>query len=109
MDNKALKRLESLRGFLAHLHETLKLEFGFRLWDGSMVPAGARGGDLALAIADEGAVAALVRKPRIETLANLWATKRVDIVNGSVFDLVDRRPKMRTRDIRKVQIGRAHV
>ena len=102
LDNKALKRLESLRGFLAHLHETLKLEFGFRLWDGSMVPAGARGGDLALAIADEGAVAALVRKPRIETLANLWAAKRVDIVNGSVFDLVDRRPKMRTRDIRKV-------
>ncbi len=94
------KRLESFRRLLEHAHERLKLEFGFRLWDGSRVPAGYPQDGLAILFADEGVVAALLRKPKIGTLANLWATARVDVVNGTLLDLVAKRPKVRTREIR---------
>ena len=50
-----------------------------------------------MTIADEGVIAALLRRPRPDTLANLWASARIDIVNGTIFDLVARRPKIRTR------------
>jgi cyclopropane-fatty-acyl-phospholipid synthase len=52
-------------------------------------------------IADEGAVAALLRRPNLNILANLWVSRRVDIRGGTVFDLAGQRPRMRTRDIRK--------
>ena len=95
------KRLESLRAFLTKLHRQMALEFGFRLWDGSRAPADWPADALAIALADEGAVASLIRKPKMTTLANLWAAKRVDLLNGSLFDLVAKRPKGRTRDLRK--------
>jgi hypothetical protein len=86
----------------------MALQFGFRLWDGSLVPADWPRDALALAIADEGVVAALLRAPRVTTLANLWAAKRLDIVNGGIFDLVEKRPKVRTRELtRNVSKARA--
>ena len=100
--DKAAKRLEIFRTFLNHVHERLQLDFGFSLWDGSRVPAAFPADGMQLAFGDEGAVAALLRKPRITTLANLWAAKRIDILNGTLFDIVEKRPKMRTREIRKV-------
>ena len=53
---------------------------------------------LAIAIADEGAVAALIRRPKFDTILNLWVSGRIDLRNGSLFDLVARRPKVRTKD-----------
>ena len=98
---KAEKRLASLKALLDDAHRRLGLEFGFRLWDGAVVPADWPSDALAIVIADEGAVASLIRAPRLPTLANLWAAKRLDIVNGDLFDLVAKRPKARTRDLRK--------
>ena len=97
----AERRLEGVRKLLAEAHARMALEFGFRLWDGSIVPADWPASALAVAIADEGAVAGLLRAPKITTLANLWAAKRIDIVNGTLFDLVAKRPKGRTRDFTK--------
>ena len=97
----AEKRLESLKALLGDAHRRLGLEFGFRLWDGGLVPAGWPSDALAIGIADEGVIASLIRAPRLPTLANLWAAKRLDIVNGDLFDLVAKRPKTRTRDLRK--------
>ncbi len=97
----AQQRLRSFRTLLTQAHRRMALEFGFRLWDGSFVPADWPAASLAVAIADEGAVAALLRAPRITTLANLWAAKRVDIVNGTIFDLAAKRTKSRRRDLRK--------
>ena len=94
-------RLEAARALAAHAHQALELQFGLRLWDGSLVPPQWPQDGLAVAIADEGALAAMIRKPNAETLANLWAAKRLDIVNGTLFDLVERRPKVRTRELRK--------
>jgi cyclopropane-fatty-acyl-phospholipid synthase len=98
---KAERRIKSLRALLAPVHQRMALEFGFRLWDGSFVPSDWPASSLAVAIADEGAVASLLRAPKITTLANLWAAKRIDIVNGTLFDLVAARPKGRTRDFTK--------
>jgi cyclopropane-fatty-acyl-phospholipid synthase len=101
MMSKAEKRLASLKALLDDAHRRMGLEFGFRLWDGASVPSDWPSDALAIRIADEGAVASLVRAPRLPTLANLWAAKRLDVVNGDLFDLVARRPKARARDLRK--------
>ena len=95
------KRLEALRRFLDHVHRVLALEFGFLLWDGSTVPETWERDGLCVFIADEGVVAGLVRQPNLRTFANLWAAARLDIRNGTIFDLVARRPSVRTRDLRK--------
>lgn len=98
---KAEKRLASLKSLLGDAHRRLGLEIGFRLWDGAFVPADWPRDALAIAVADEGVVAGLIRAPRLPTLIDLWVAKRLDIVNGDLFDLVAKRPKTRTRDLRK--------
>lgn len=50
-------------------------------------------------LADEAMIAALLRKPNIDTLANLWVSARLDILNGSIFDLAARRPAVRTKSL----------
>jgi len=95
----AAKRLESLRRLLTHAHESMSLEIGFVLWDGSTVPADLPPDAIALSIADAGVVASLIRHPNLDTLANLWVSARIDIRNGTIFDLVARRPTARSRDI----------
>src|SRR5580704_14260334 len=95
-------RLEALRRLLDHVHRVFALEFGFLLWDGSMVPENWARDRLYILIADEGAVAGLVRHPNLRTLANLWAAARLDIRNGTIFDLVAQRPSVRMREMRKM-------
>ena len=94
---RAEKRLAGLAAPLADAHRRLGLEFGFRLWNGALVPADWPADAPTIAIADEGAVAGLARAPRLATLANLWAARRLDVVNGALFDLAVRRPKARSR------------
>jgi cyclopropane-fatty-acyl-phospholipid synthase len=101
----AQRRITSFGGLLSRLHQRLRPGFGFRLWDGSMIPPDWPATALMVAIADEGAIAALVRAPRITTLANLWAARRIDVVNGTLFDLVAQRPSGRTRDVAR-SLGR---
>jgi len=99
--NGAEFRLTALKPLLADIHRRLKLGFGFHLWDGSIVPDSWPPDALAIAISDEGAVAALLRAPKVTTLANLWAAGRIDLRNGTLFDLAASRPKGRTRELRK--------
>lgn len=87
------KRLAALRRLLAEAHEKLGLKLGFRLWDGSMVPVAWPRDGLGIAIADPGVIAALIRKPRLDTLLNLHVTDRIAILNGSIFDLAAARPE----------------
>jgi cyclopropane-fatty-acyl-phospholipid synthase len=99
--SNAAERLDNFKRLIAHARERLALDLGFVLWDGSTIPAGLPPDALAVRVADEGAVAALSRRPNMETLANLWVTGRIDIRNGSLFDLVARRPKVRTKGLLK--------
>src|SRR5215471_3403221 len=95
--DRSHKRLEALRRLLAHIRERLSFDVGFRLWDGSTVPPQLGASELAIAIADEGVVAALIRRPNIDTLLNLWVSGRLDISGGTFFDLVARRPKVSSK------------
>jgi cyclopropane-fatty-acyl-phospholipid synthase len=101
IDRKAARRLDAFRRLLTHLHEHILPELGFVLWDGSTVPANLPTDAFALAIADEGAVAAMIRWPQIDTFLNLWVTARFDLRNGTLFDIEARRPKGRTRALMK--------
>ena len=71
------------------------------LWDGSTVPDNLGQDAIAIAIEDEETVTALIRRPTIDTLANLWVSGRLDVRNGTVFDLVAHRPKVRTKNMLK--------
>ena len=92
-------RLAAVRALLTDMHKKLDLKFGVRLWDGSFVPTGWDPSQLHIAVADEGVIASLVRAPKLTTLANLWAAKRLDLVNGDMFELVAARPKVRTKQL----------
>ena len=76
------KRLAALRRLLAEAHEKLGLKLGFRLWDGSMVPEAWPQDGLGIAIADPGVLAALLRRPKLDTLLNLHVSDRLAIING---------------------------
>jgi cyclopropane-fatty-acyl-phospholipid synthase len=87
------KGLAALRRLLAEAHGRFGLKLGFALWDGSRVPGDWPETGLAIAIRDGGAVAALLRRPKLDTLLNLHIADRIAIVNGSIFDLAAARPK----------------
>ncbi|MCP4314998.1 MAG: class I SAM-dependent methyltransferase [Hyphomicrobiales bacterium] len=94
-------RLKSFRKLLAHARDILQVDVGFQLWDGSTVPESLPPDAFAICFADEGAIAALIRKPSMETMANLWVSKRIDLKNGDLFKLIEQKPRVRTREIRK--------
>src|SRR5512137_2526268 len=98
---KAVRRLEGFKRLLAHIRELLSLDFGFVLWDGSTVPADLPSNALAIVLADEGVVAAILRQPNADTFLNLWVTARIDIRNGVIFDFLAHQPKLRTKEIRR--------
>jgi cyclopropane-fatty-acyl-phospholipid synthase len=100
-DVKAVKRLEMVRRLLEHLRERLGLEIGFVLWDGSTVPADLPPDAFAIKFADEGVIAALVRRPSLETLAHLWVARRIDQINGTLLDVAHIRKTKRTSEIRR--------
>ena len=103
------QRLDYLQLLLAHVRERLGLSVGFMLWNGSRVPTDHPADAFAIRIADEGAVAALIRWHNLETLANLWVAGRIDLENGTLFDLVQQRPKVRTKQfIRELDQDRQH-
>jgi cyclopropane-fatty-acyl-phospholipid synthase len=95
------RRLNSVRSLLTHLRERLGLSLGFVLWDGSTVPDGLACDAFAIAIADEGAIAALIRRPKLDTALNLVVSGRFDLRNGTIFDLMAQRPRVRIKDFLK--------
>ena len=100
-NGKAVRRLESFKRLLANIRELASFGFGFVLWDGSTVPADLPSNALAIVFADEGVVAALLRRPNVDTFFNLWVTARIDIRNGVIFDFLARQPKLRSKEIRR--------
>jgi cyclopropane-fatty-acyl-phospholipid synthase len=93
---KAAARLDAFRDFLIQCREQLGIPIGFTLWDGTNVPDNLSPNALRIVIADEGAVAALLRSPNAETLGNLVCAKRIDWRGGTLFDIAALRPRVRT-------------
>ncbi|MBA4220706.1 MAG: SAM-dependent methyltransferase [Methylobacterium sp.] len=86
------KRIEALRRLLTEAYQKLGLKLGFSLWDGSRIPADWPADGLMIAIRDAGVVAALLRKPKLDTLLHLHVSDRIAIENGTIFDLAAARP-----------------
>lgn len=101
MAGKVNARLHKLTDFLTHVRAVLQLDFGFRLWNGVCVPPDLSDRALAIKIADEGVIAALLRRPSLETVGHLFVADRLDILNGTIFDLAERRPTIKSRTILK--------
>jgi len=95
-------RTERFAALIAHIRDVMGISIAFRLWDGTRIPANASDDALTIVIADEGAVSGLFRSPKIDTLINLYVSKRIDLLNGTLFDLVAERPKVRSREVRRL-------
>jgi cyclopropane-fatty-acyl-phospholipid synthase len=107
MDQAEQRRLEAFRAVLEDAHEVLALPFGFRLWDGSTVPAGGGPHDMRLALRDEGVVAGLLRRPKLDTVINAHVAGRLELENGTLFDLASSRPAGKVgRLLRQLKIWR---
>lgn len=94
-------RLAAARRLLAHVRDALELDVGFELWDGSTVPADLAADALRIVLTHEGVPTRLLRRPGLATVIDLYAAGFIDLCGGDLFDLAERRPKVRTREIRK--------
>jgi len=87
--------------------EALRPDFAVRLWNGERI--GPADGP-ALLINDSGIVGRILRRPVFTTFVELWVSKAIDVENGSLFDLFERRPKGKTktklREIPKLKLLR---
>lgn len=107
MDQARQRRLDAFRAVLEDAHAVLGLPFGFRLWDGSTVPPDGPPDAMRLALHDEGVVAGLLRRPKLDTLINAHVAGRLDLENGTLFDLAAARPAGKIgRLLRRLKIWR---
>ncbi|MBV2143639.1 cyclopropane-fatty-acyl-phospholipid synthase family protein [Falsochrobactrum sp. TDYN1] len=65
--------------------ETIRPQFTVELWDGTQI--GAFDGPVLL-INDPSVVRQLMLKPNYDSLIDIWTSGRIDIRNGTIFDLV---------------------
>ncbi len=93
------RRLAAARALAAQIHAALDLDFGIELWDGSRVPAETPPEGLRLVVADPAVVSRLIWSPKVSTLVDLYAAGHLDLRGGTLFDLAERRPKVRTKAI----------
>ncbi|MBJ6126540.1 class I SAM-dependent methyltransferase [Microvirga splendida] len=100
-------RLEMFRDLLADVHRALDLQFGFELWDGSTIPADLPSYAMRLVIRRESVIAALVRRPKLDTVLNAHVAGLLDLKNGTLFDLADQRPQKIGRRLRAVSKSKA--
>ena len=95
------RRLAAARRALVHIREALGLDVAFELWDGSRIPDDTGAETLRIAFTDPSVFPRLLRRPRIPTLIDLYADGRIDVRGGTLFDLAERRPAVRTREFVK--------
>src|SRR5439155_632719 len=101
-------RLAGFKKLLTHISTDILPDVGFELWDRSVVPDGLSPDAPILVIADEGVVAALVRRPSMHTFLSLWVTSRIDLRNGTAYDLPQAAPATRRAIARYwLRLGRA--
>ncbi|PWL18517.1 SAM-dependent methyltransferase [Falsochrobactrum shanghaiense] len=68
--------------------ETIRPQFTVELWDGTRI--GSFDGPVLL-INDPSVVRQLLLKPNYDSLIDIWASGRIDIKNGTIFDLASRK------------------
>ena len=102
-------RLKSLKQALEHIHATMQLKFGFRLWDGTAIPEDSP--KARIVINDPGVISALLRRPNLETLVDAWVQKRIDIEESDLLEMFRLRPTGKlsehTKDLNRWLLAKA--
>ncbi|WP_439550974.1 class I SAM-dependent methyltransferase [Falsiroseomonas sp.] len=102
------RRAEGIRRLADHIGGLLKADVVLRLWDGSTVKLGPEArDDLAIAIRDPALLTRLVRKPKLGTLIEGFATGAIGIEGGTLLDLATRAEGGRRGLLKKVDKGLA--
>lgn len=97
----AERRLALARELADAVAPLLGPHLALKLWDGATSPRQVGPDKLIVRFGDEGTLAALARSPKLDTLVRLHALGRIDLENGDLFDLAERRPSLRGRDLLK--------
>ncbi|HUG60350.1 MAG TPA: cyclopropane-fatty-acyl-phospholipid synthase family protein [Methylomirabilota bacterium] len=92
---------EDIRRLVSHVQQVAETDIPVELWDGSRVPADAPSDGLRLVITSPAVLSRLMRRPSAATLIQLHVEGLIDIRGGTLFDLAERRPTVRSRDIRR--------
>lgn len=95
------RRLALARDIAVAVAPLLGPHLALKLWDGSTVPTSVAADQIVVRFADEGTLAALAKSPKLDTLIRLHAVGRIDLENGDLFDLAERRPSVRGRELLK--------
>ena len=93
---------------LRRVARALDLRFGMTLWEGTDIPPASGEASARIVIADEGALASLVRRPSLDTFVRLHVEGRIDWPNATIFELAALRPKAKLRTILK-EVGLARL
>ncbi len=100
MDAVVNRDLQITKDLLAHIHGALDAEFAFELPDGSCVPETSNADELRLFISQT-AIPALLRKPNLKTVLELYARGEIEPRGGSLFDFAEKRPSVKTKALLK--------
>lgn len=93
----AQRRLAAVRDGLSQLSDKLR-GIAIQLWDGTTIPSDAEA-QLKITVADEGVIAALLKRPSFDTLVRLYALGRVQLAGGSFFALAEQKPILKPREL----------
>ena len=77
----------------------LDLRFGLTLWDGTEIAPVSGDSRARVVIADEGALASLLRRPNLDTLVRLHMDGRIDWRHATLFDLAELRPRAKLKTV----------
>jgi len=82
------KQNQAITELLGTVRETLDLGLSARLWNGEEIPLGKDvDPNLAISLASPGVIGSILRRPSLETLVRLYATKQIDFHGGDLLDL----------------------
>ena len=96
------RQIEAARKIVAHMAQLLDANLSIRLWNGELLPLGARAtGNLGFAVNSPAAITRLVRWPKFDTLIELLASGDIEIEGGTLIDIAARRGEMRTKGLFK--------
>lgn len=91
---------------LARMLRCYRTPFGLTLWNGADLPPGRGDGAARVRIADKGALAALLRRPSLDTFVRLHIEGRIDWRDATLFELDDFSRKLPLRKVlREVGAG----
>ncbi|MCC2095564.1 MAG: class I SAM-dependent methyltransferase [Hyphomicrobiales bacterium] len=100
MSDKNDRQLIAARRIVSHLADLLDADLYLRLWNGEKIDLGsAPATGPGIAVRSPDVFSRLLRRPRFNTIIELYASGDLDIEGGTLLDIAHRRGKMRTKSL----------